>query len=513
MSESGHSPATVGKHFIRNYYTVMHDDPQSLFKFYKDDSVYSHGVEMSVEKTVTGSQNINDTINSLELRNCKVVLSSLHAQQTLQGGVLLLVKGTIANDSSSRKFIQTFVLAPQQPEGYYVRNDIICFLSDESSAPASKGCNQAVEGASPAAKEKLAAGKPKEAAPAEPKPLPAKAIEPAQKQPTAAPEPAKATEQPAVPKESAPAPATPPAEEKKDAPTAAAAAAAATPVPTPATTPMVSAPLAEAAAAAPSPAVTSNGANPSPASKPSQDATSKSKGKPEAAPTSPVAPTTSKEAPKDKEAPKAAPKSEVPSETNWASIAARMKDTPVTVLPQARVTAPKKKEAVATAQEEKAPATPSASTTDEKAVLDPNSIYVSNLPFQAEPQQVLEVFKQFGKINSSSFQIQKGFAFIEYDTAETAQKLIKQTNESPIHMGKRVLKVEERKTQRSSGSERKVSNTRDKASRGPRSEKRPGSEREKTRGDKHPRTGGSGGRTAANGASAGEAGKGTGGQK
>jgi len=167
MSESGHSPATVGKHFIRNYYTVMHDDPQSLFKFYKDDSVYSHGVEMSVEKTVTGSQvkriakilqkshridpshtrmlhslsrkNINDTINSLELRNCKVVLSSLHAQQTLQGGVLLLVKGTIANDSSSRKFIQTFVLAPQQPEGYYVRNDIICFLSDESSAPASKG--------------------------------------------------------------------------------------------------------------------------------------------------------------------------------------------------------------------------------------------------------------------------------------------------------------------------------------------------------------------------------------
>jgi hypothetical protein len=57
MGESGHSPALVGKHFIMNYYTILHDEPQSLYKFYKDDSVYSFGTEgepLSPESTVTG---------------------------------------------------------------------------------------------------------------------------------------------------------------------------------------------------------------------------------------------------------------------------------------------------------------------------------------------------------------------------------------------------------------------------------------------------------------------------
>lgn len=57
MGESGHSPALVGKHFIMNYYTILHDEPQSLYKFYKDDSVYSFGVEgepLTPESTVIG---------------------------------------------------------------------------------------------------------------------------------------------------------------------------------------------------------------------------------------------------------------------------------------------------------------------------------------------------------------------------------------------------------------------------------------------------------------------------
>ena len=60
----------------------------------------------------------------------------MDAQPTLGGGVLLMVKGTITNETgnapSPRKFVQTFLLA-QQPTGYYVRNDILRYLAEESA--------------------------------------------------------------------------------------------------------------------------------------------------------------------------------------------------------------------------------------------------------------------------------------------------------------------------------------------------------------------------------------------
>jgi hypothetical protein len=47
-----------------------------------------------------------------------------------------MVKGTITNETgnapSPRKFVQTFLLA-QQPTGYYVRNDILRYLAEESA--------------------------------------------------------------------------------------------------------------------------------------------------------------------------------------------------------------------------------------------------------------------------------------------------------------------------------------------------------------------------------------------
>lgn len=84
-------------------------------------------------------QHINEKIASLAFKQCKVHLSVFDAQPTLGGGVLLLVKGTMTSSGSSRKFVQTFLLA-QQPSGYYVRNDILRYLaetSDEAKTPTS----------------------------------------------------------------------------------------------------------------------------------------------------------------------------------------------------------------------------------------------------------------------------------------------------------------------------------------------------------------------------------------
>lgn len=38
-------PKTVVKHFIMNYFQVLHDTPEQLHKFYQEDSVYCVGTE------------------------------------------------------------------------------------------------------------------------------------------------------------------------------------------------------------------------------------------------------------------------------------------------------------------------------------------------------------------------------------------------------------------------------------------------------------------------------------
>ncbi len=77
-------------------------------------------------------QAINEKILSLGFAKCKVHLSVVDAQHTIGGGVLLMVKGTLSNNGAApRKFMQTFLLAVQQPSGYFVRNDILRFLAED----------------------------------------------------------------------------------------------------------------------------------------------------------------------------------------------------------------------------------------------------------------------------------------------------------------------------------------------------------------------------------------------
>jgi hypothetical protein len=501
MGESGHSPALVGKHFIMNYYTILHDEPLSLYKFYKDDSVYSFGTEgepLSPESTVTGQSNINDKIASLGFKKCKVHLSVVDAQPTLGGGVLLMVKGTITNDGTSRKFVQTFLLA-QQPSGYYVRNDILRYLADEESA---KTTTSAVHTQAPEAVPTPVAEKPKEVAPA----VEAKSAEPieqaAQSAPAApVPESAQEETKPQAEPELPSQPPTPVAavpvaavEQPKETPAPTPVAA----VPVAATAPVAATPV-PAATTAPAASAPTTGGKPSPAVKPARGGQAgRGKGKEDKTRASaPAAAAPSAEAPAAAAtaAPAAAPKESAPADGSWAALAARKKDVPVTplaavarhVLPKAAPKKPAPTAAAAPATTAAAAATTTTTTEDasaspatpkeetaaaaaaapeqaasavegEKPVSEPNSIYVSNLPFAAKRSQVVDAFKGFGKIASVSMQNDKGYAFIEYETVEAAHHAIKLATENPISMDGRVLRVEERKTKRggSGGSGRKL---------------------------------------------------------
>jgi hypothetical protein len=74
---------------------------------------------------------IHSKITSIGFEDCKVFIHSVDAQSSANGGIIIQVIGEMSNRSEPwRKFVQTFFLA-EQPNGYFVLNDIFRFLKDE----------------------------------------------------------------------------------------------------------------------------------------------------------------------------------------------------------------------------------------------------------------------------------------------------------------------------------------------------------------------------------------------
>lgn len=77
------------------------------------------------------SQAIHEKIMSLGFNDCKVFVSSVDSQSSANGGIVIQVLGEMSNkDGPWRKFAQTFFLA-EQPNGYFVLNDIFRYLKEE----------------------------------------------------------------------------------------------------------------------------------------------------------------------------------------------------------------------------------------------------------------------------------------------------------------------------------------------------------------------------------------------
>jgi len=135
---SGPSAAAVGNKFVVSYYTYLNQEPQLLQNFYKINSVFTHGSEAtfgSPEETVSGLEEINKKIHTLDFRDVKVTLSVVDCQPSHNGGILVLVVGNLSNKGEpSRKFVQTFFLAEQTKGVYFVLNDIFRYLEEPKIA-------------------------------------------------------------------------------------------------------------------------------------------------------------------------------------------------------------------------------------------------------------------------------------------------------------------------------------------------------------------------------------------
>ncbi|KTF91859.1 hypothetical protein cypCar_00021431 [Cyprinus carpio] len=124
------SPLLVGREFVRQYYTLLNKAPDFLHRFYGRNSSYVHGGLDSngkLSEAVYGQAEIHKKVMSLQFSECHTKIRHVDAHATLSDGVVVQVMGELSNNGQPmRKFLQTFVLAPEGSVAnkFYVHNDI-----------------------------------------------------------------------------------------------------------------------------------------------------------------------------------------------------------------------------------------------------------------------------------------------------------------------------------------------------------------------------------------------------
>ncbi|XP_012687273.2 ras GTPase-activating protein-binding protein 2 [Clupea harengus] len=124
------SPLLVGREFVRQYYTLLNKAPDFLHRFYGRNSSYVHGGLDSngkLAEAVYGQAEIHKKVMSLQFSECHTKIRHVDAHATLSDGVAVQVMGELSNNGQPmRKFMQTFVLAPEGSVAnkFYVHNDI-----------------------------------------------------------------------------------------------------------------------------------------------------------------------------------------------------------------------------------------------------------------------------------------------------------------------------------------------------------------------------------------------------
>lgn len=134
MVQNNPTPFDVGRAFVHQYYTLLHQAPELLHRFYSKESTFIHGgVDRPglVEQPAVGPEDIARRIEELNLHDCHAKIRQVDSHPTIGQGVVVQVTGELSNNGHSmRRFMQTFVLAPRQPKKYYVQNDIFRYQDE-----------------------------------------------------------------------------------------------------------------------------------------------------------------------------------------------------------------------------------------------------------------------------------------------------------------------------------------------------------------------------------------------
>ncbi|XP_031374268.1 nuclear transport factor 2-like isoform X2 [Punica granatum] len=124
------SADVVSKAFVHQYYLILHQSPEHVHRFYQDISKLGRPEENGIMGITTTMKAINEKILSLDYGEFKAEISTVDAQDSYNGGVLVLVTGYLTGkDNVRRKFTQSFFLAPQD-KGYFVLNDMFRYVEE-----------------------------------------------------------------------------------------------------------------------------------------------------------------------------------------------------------------------------------------------------------------------------------------------------------------------------------------------------------------------------------------------
>lgn len=138
---AGPSPSAqvVGNAFVLQYYQILHQSPDLVYRFYQETSHLGRPSADRADEmdSVTSMESINEKILATDIT--KAEIRTVDSQESLGGGVTVLVTGHLTGgDGVRREFLQSFFLAPQE-KGYFVLNDMFRYVGEghvPSSAPA-----------------------------------------------------------------------------------------------------------------------------------------------------------------------------------------------------------------------------------------------------------------------------------------------------------------------------------------------------------------------------------------
>ncbi|KAF5746291.1 putative G3BP-like protein [Tripterygium wilfordii] len=135
----------VGNAFVNQYYLILHQSPELVHRFYHDISKLGRPGGDGAMSLTTTMQAIDGKILSLDYKGIKAEIITVDAQESYNGGVLVLVNGFLTGkDSIRRKFTQSFFLAPQD-KGYFVLNDVFRYVDDEQQQQGNQASVYSVE--------------------------------------------------------------------------------------------------------------------------------------------------------------------------------------------------------------------------------------------------------------------------------------------------------------------------------------------------------------------------------
>ncbi|KAJ8479205.1 hypothetical protein OPV22_022932 [Ensete ventricosum] len=122
------SAQVVGNAFVQQYYHILQQSPELVYRFYQEGSKLGRPDAHGAMSSVTTTDAINAKILSMGFVRAET--KTVDAQESLGGGVTVLVTGHLTGeDNVKRDFTQSFFLALQD-KGYYVLNDIFRFVEE-----------------------------------------------------------------------------------------------------------------------------------------------------------------------------------------------------------------------------------------------------------------------------------------------------------------------------------------------------------------------------------------------